>query len=112
MHMTPLLYRHSHTCLLPLLTMILLLTLFPGDSDAMPVFARKSDMSCSTCHSAFPRLNEFGEQFAADNMRLPNWRDTTKSGGNDMLALPQTGNFYSGHLTGEDYALVGFDAAF
>ena len=47
-------------------------------------------MSCSTCHSAFPRLNEFGEQFAGDNMRLPNWKDTTKSGGDDMLALPAT----------------------
>ena len=65
-------------------------SLFPAGSDAMPVFARKYDMSCSACHAAFPRLNEFGEQFASDNLRLPNWKDNTKSGGDDMLALPAT----------------------
>jgi hypothetical protein len=70
--------------------MLILITLIPAKSDAMPVFARKYDMSCITCHAAFPKLNEFGEQFAADNMRLPNWKDTTKSGGDDMLALPDT----------------------
>ena len=70
--------------------LLLLITLIPTKSEAMPVFARKYDMSCLTCHAAFPRLNEFGEQFAADNMRLPNWKDTTKSGGDDMLALPDT----------------------
>ena len=68
--------------------LVLLTTLIPTKSNAMPVFARKYDMSCITCHAAFPRLNEFGEQFAADNMRLPNWKDTTKSGGDDMLLLP------------------------
>jgi len=68
--------------------LLLVITLIPSNSDAMPVFARKYDMSCNTCHAAFPRLNEFGELFASDNMRLPNWKDTTVSGGDDMLALP------------------------
>jgi hypothetical protein len=70
--------------------LLLVVTLIPSKSDAMPVFARKYNISCATCHSAFPRLNEFGEQFAADNMRLPNWKDTTISGGDDMLALPDS----------------------
>lgn len=79
------------TCFVSFLFIILILiTLIPDQSSAMPVFARKYDMSCSTCHSAFPRLNEFGEHFAGDNMRLPNWKDTTISGGDDMLALPDT----------------------
>ena len=64
--------------------------IIPAKTEAMPVFARKYNLSCSTCHSAFPRLNAFGEQFAGDNMRLPNWKDTTISGGDDMLALPDT----------------------
>ena len=72
------------------LMLLSIVTLIPSKSDAMPVFARKYDISCATCHSAFPRLNEFGEQFAADNMRLPNWKDTTISGGDDMLALPDS----------------------
>jgi len=60
----------------------------PLTAEAMPVFARKYSMSCVACHSAFPRLNQFGEHFAANNMRLPNWRDNTVQTGDDRLALP------------------------
>lgn len=70
--------------------LLLMVTLIPNNSDAMPVFARKYDISCAACHSAFPKLNEFGEYFADNNMRLPNWRDSTISGGDDMLALPDS----------------------
>jgi len=85
-----LLYKPPVTIISLAFIMLLLITLIPTKSDAIPVFARKYDMSCITCHAAFPKLNEFGEQFASDNMRLPNWKDTTKSGGDDMLALPDT----------------------
>ena len=58
---------------------------------AMPVFARQYDLSCNTCHAAYPRLNAFGEQFRENNFRLPNWRGkTTVNTGDDMLALPKT----------------------
>lgn len=58
---------------------------------AMPVFARKYEMSCTACHSAFPRLNDFGEQFAAQNMRLSNWKDVaTSNNGDERLALPDS----------------------
>jgi len=91
MHSTSGLLTRPSVTLIPLLfIMLLLFTLIPTKSGAMPVFARKYDMSCLTCHAAYPKLNEFGEQFAADNMRLPNWKDTTRSGGDDMLALPDT----------------------
>jgi hypothetical protein len=91
MHSTSGLLTKPSVTVFPLLfIMLLLFTLIPSKSGAMPVFARKYDMSCITCHAAFPKLNEFGEQFAADNMRLPNWKDSTMSGGDDMLALPDT----------------------
>jgi len=83
-------FKRLSSALVYLLGFAVLATLFPASSEAMPVFARKYDISCAACHSAFPRLNEFGEQFASDNMRLPNWKDTTKSGGDDMLALPDS----------------------
>jgi len=57
---------------------------------ANPAFARQYDMSCITCLSAFPRLNSFGKQFLADNIRLPNWRE--KIGvetGDERLMLPK-----------------------
>ena len=47
-------------------------------ASAMPEFARRYNLSCAACHSAFPRLNQFGEHFAKNNMRLPNWMETSK----------------------------------
>jgi hypothetical protein len=58
-------------------------------SAAMPAFARQYGISCAACHDAFPRLNQFGESFAAANFRLPNWRDTMLDTGDDRLALPK-----------------------
>ncbi len=55
---------------------------------AAPMFARQYNVSCTTCHSAFPKLNEFGKEFMANNFRMPNWRDTTMDLGDDQLALP------------------------
>lgn len=65
-------------------------SLLPGTALAMPAFARQYNISCAACHSAFPRLNEFGEFFADQNFRLPNWRDTTVDTGDAMLALPKS----------------------
>ncbi|MGD9388784.1 MAG: hypothetical protein PVI87_11235, partial [Gammaproteobacteria bacterium] len=48
------------------------------------------DVSCVTCHSAYPRLNEFGEWFAGNNMRMPQWRDTMMESSDDRLALPKS----------------------
>ncbi len=58
------------------------------NASAMPEFARRYNLSCAACHSAFPRLNKFGEHFAKSNMRLPNWMETADQLGDDRLALP------------------------
>lgn len=73
---------------LQLLLGTMLLSSFPSTSEAIPEFARKYNVSCSMCHAAFPRLNEFGQSFIDSNYRMPNWRDNTISGGDDRLALP------------------------
>src|SRR5690606_29812570 len=79
-HTIPLLLLLAATLLLP-----------PVTSEAMPVFARKYSISCNTCHSAFPRLNAFGEQFVANNLKLPNWKEAaTKDVGDPLLALPES----------------------
>ncbi len=72
------------------LALLLLAGLWPTETLAIPAFARKYDLSCAACHAAFPRLNEFGEQFVASNYRLPNWKDGTITGGDDMMALPKS----------------------
>jgi hypothetical protein len=38
---------------------------------AMPIFARRLGVSCSTCHTSPPRLNETGYQFRAAGYRMP-----------------------------------------
>jgi hypothetical protein len=56
---------------------------------AMPAFARTYGVSCTTCHSAFPRLNTVGEMFADDwNFRLPNWEEKTANLSDERLRLP------------------------
>lgn len=71
-------------------SLITIILLIPAKTEAMPVFARKYNMSCNTCHAAFPKLNEFGQQFADDNLRMPNWKQGTVDTGDDMLALPDS----------------------
>ncbi len=37
---------------------------------AIPAFARKYNMTCKTCHSPFPKLKPYGEDFAANGFVL------------------------------------------
>lgn len=69
-------------------TALLLGLLSSMAAQAAPMFARQYGVSCMTCHAAFPRLNAYGEEFAANNFRMPNWKDTTVQTGDDQLALP------------------------
>jgi hypothetical protein len=39
-------------------------------AEAIPAFARKYQISCSTCHAPFPRLKPYGEEFAARGFRM------------------------------------------
>src|SRR6185369_17469254 len=38
---------------------------------AVPVFSRKYQTSCQTCHAIFPKLNPFGEAFRLNGYRMP-----------------------------------------
>lgn len=47
------------------------LLLISGIVEAIPAFARKYQMSCTTCHSpAMPRLKAFGDEFAGNGFRM------------------------------------------
>ncbi|MBI4916736.1 MAG: hypothetical protein HY825_12885, partial [Acidobacteria bacterium] len=48
----------------------LLAVLSARDAGAIPAFARKYQLSCSTCHAPFPRLKPYGEEFAARGFRM------------------------------------------
>jgi len=57
-------------------------------ANAIPAFARKYHLTCMTCHDPIPRLNSFGERFAAQGFTLAEG-DTTgmTSFGDPMLML-------------------------
>jgi hypothetical protein len=40
-------------------------------ASAFPVFARKYQTSCVTCHTVYPKLNPFGEAFRLNGYRMP-----------------------------------------
>src|SRR6266545_4055801 len=40
-------------------------------ANAMPNFARKLGVPCSTCHTTIPRLNETGYKYRAAGFRFP-----------------------------------------
>jgi hypothetical protein len=65
--------------------------LHPGDVEAIPAFARRYKISCSTCHAPFPKLKDFGEEFAGNGFYIPEEekeRDYVTAG-DDLLWLPR-----------------------
>lgn len=50
---------------------VALMSCFAPAVQAIPAFARKYQVSCSTCHAPFPRLKPFGEDFAAAGFKMP-----------------------------------------
>jgi len=60
-----------------------------SDSYAIPAFARKYKISCSTCHAPFPKLKSYGDDFAGDGMILKEEENKRQyvQAGDDMLWL-------------------------
>jgi hypothetical protein len=53
------------------LALLVLVAAGARPASAVPVFARKYQTSCTTCHSIFPKLNPFGEAFRLNGYRMP-----------------------------------------
>jgi hypothetical protein len=71
------------------LLLVLGAALAPSPAGAVPAFARKYNVSCNLCHNPAPRLNAFGEQFAANGFEFvpgEEPRDTIDTG-DEMLRL-------------------------
>ncbi len=56
--------------ILNLLIIIFALSAFLTEIYSIPAFARKYNMSCKVCHSPFPKLKPYGEDFAANGFAL------------------------------------------
>jgi hypothetical protein len=76
--------------LLLLAGLILLPLLVPADADAIPAFARRHKLSCTTCHDPFPRLKPFGDEYAGNGFFLPEDdpdRDYVQAGDENLRLL-------------------------
>ena len=48
----------------------IIIFIFNNSINAIPAFARKYNMSCQTCHSPFPKLKPYGDEFAGNGFVL------------------------------------------
>lgn len=71
--------------------LVLAVLLVSIDANAIPAFARKYQLSCSTCHAPAPRLKPYGEEFAARGFRMEKPEDepsrATHDTGDPLLML-------------------------
>ncbi|HUT53424.1 MAG TPA: hypothetical protein VM658_08540 [bacterium] len=62
-----------------LLIAAFIISLWPGESPAIPVFARKYGFNCTMCHSNFPRLNDFGWRYRQNGYQIPGRENEDKT---------------------------------
>jgi hypothetical protein len=93
-----------------------LLPLLPADAHAIPAFARKYRVTCALCHAPFPRLNAFGNMFAANGFQMARGAPAvdTISVGDPLLRLQRDlplavkVEAYMSSLSGDDAVAADF----
>lgn len=60
-------------------------------ASAIPAFAHKYNVTCTTCHSDFPKLNDFGVRFRQEGYQLP--EKDTKSDTQVSIPISMRANF-------------------
>jgi len=68
------LFRHG-TTLMGCAAVLVVLLFSCNSASALPAFARKYGMPCSSCHEAWPKLSPFGQQFKDNGYQMGNDRD-------------------------------------
>ncbi len=63
--------RTADRILLAFALLTVLAALIPQEAGAVPAFARRYKISCTTCHDVFPRLKDYGEEFAGNGFIIP-----------------------------------------
>ncbi|MFZ5862399.1 MAG: hypothetical protein ACOYXR_06145 [Nitrospirota bacterium] len=64
-------------------------------AEANPGFARRYNVSCAVCHVAFPKLNEFGRDYAGNGYQFPGEdpKGRAVETGDPLLNLPTSPTF-------------------
>jgi hypothetical protein len=53
--------------------------ILPLDSQAIPAFARKYGFNCNMCHTAYTKLNDFGQRFRDNGYQIPGQQGKEKN---------------------------------
>ncbi len=64
------------TCIALALVTVLLL---PAETMAIPAFARKYGFNCNMCHTAYTKLNDFGQRFRDNGYQIPGQEGSEKT---------------------------------
>jgi len=63
-------FPSMRTTLQSVLLLAVVTSVAVAPAHALPLFARKYNLQCTTCHFAFPRLNAFGRAFRQNGYRM------------------------------------------
>ncbi|HEY9167437.1 MAG TPA: hypothetical protein VIS48_14885 [Candidatus Kryptonia bacterium] len=97
--------RPYTSLLINALSAIAFLSVLPGKSDAIPLFARKYHVSCFRCHSAPPVLNDFGRRFQINGYQLPGTDESEPIWAQEPLSLSFV--FYPSFVYAHQVTTVG-----
>ncbi len=61
------------------LVLIALPLIMPARSDAIPAFAKKYGFNCMMCHTAYPKLNDWGQRFRDNGYQMPGQQGREKN---------------------------------
>ena len=66
--------------------------LLPENGEAIPAFARRYKISCTTCHAPIPKLKPYGDEFAGNGFVIPEEEKERDyiSAGDNLLWLNRT----------------------
>ncbi len=89
---------------------LLSLFVFPDQAQAIPAFARKYNVNCTTCHTAPPILNHYGQRFLENGYQLPGTEDGGIIGKKKLgdLTLDDVTNYIGFRLVGNAVRNWGF----
>ncbi len=75
--------------LITISAVLIIVAFLASEASAIPAFARKYNMSCNVCHTVFPKLKPYGEEFAANGFQIPDKEPPRffKKTGDDLLSL-------------------------
>jgi hypothetical protein len=86
----------------------------PLNTKAIPEFARKYGFNCMMCHTAFPRLNDFGQRYRDNGYQLPDQEGKEKTVFDQSIPISMRlslGNttYNNKNGTSNSFNLYGFD---